>query len=205
MEGNLQLQDIHSICKFEVHVVTQHIFHIRLTENRKKQGKKKRKQGQSWKQLETKRKKTKEGWVNQVDTKSTKIPNGISCIYSWNYSQQEIKSQVEEYARHRKEEKEILRMAEEHRQEMERENKQLSARDLARLQDRVRCLLLYLHFFTKWRKSHFMLLPLQNEKITLERKIKLQSKEIEKEEKEKRLEKLRSQVRLRTKRMLKRT
>jgi hypothetical protein len=46
-----------------------------------------------------------------------------------------------------------------------------------------------------------MLLPLQNEKITLERKIKLQSKEIEKEEKEKRLEKLRSQVRLRTKRI----
>ena len=41
---------------------------------------------------------------------------------------------------------------------------------------------------------HFTLLSLQNEKITLERKIKLQSKEIEKDEKEKRLERLRSQV-----------
>ena len=60
-------------------------------------------------------------------------------------------------------------MAEEHRQEMERENRKLSAMDLARLQER-------------------------NEKITLERKIKLQSKEIEKDEKEKRLERLRSQV-----------
>ena len=35
---------------------------------------------------------------------------------------------------------------------------------------------------------------LQNEKIAQERKLKLQSKEIEKEEKEKRLEKLRNQV-----------
>jgi hypothetical protein len=31
-------------------------------------------------------------------------------------------------------------MAEEHRQEMERENRKLSATDLARLQERVRCL-----------------------------------------------------------------
>ena len=35
---------------------------------------------------------------------------------------------------------------------------------------------------------------LQNEKIAQERKLKLQSKEIEKEEREKRLEKLRNQV-----------
>jgi hypothetical protein len=44
---------------------------------------------------------------------------------------------VEEYARHREEEKEILRMTEEHRQEMERENRKLDATDLARLQERV--------------------------------------------------------------------
>ncbi|CAB4031945.1 Hypothetical predicted protein [Paramuricea clavata] len=87
----------------------------------------------------------------------------------------EIKSHVEEYARHREEEREILRMTEEHRQEMERENRKLNATDLSRLQER-------------------------NEKITLERKIKLQSKEIEKEEKQKRLEKLRSQVEVHAKR-----
>ena len=66
-----------------------------------------------------------------------------------------------------------------------------------------------IHLFTRMiyltRKMnavmHFTFLSLQNEKITLERKIKLQSKEIEKEEKEKRLEKLRSQVGL-TKRRL---
>ena len=62
-------------------------------------------------------------------------------IYLFGYHiQQEVKSQVEEYARHREEEKEIMRMAEEHRQEMERENRKLSATDLARLQERVRCL-----------------------------------------------------------------
>ena len=44
---------------------------------------------------------------------------------------------MEEYTRHREEEKEILRMTEEHRQEMERENRKLNATDLARLQERV--------------------------------------------------------------------
>ena len=48
-----------------------------------------------------------------------------------------MKSQVEEYARHREEEKEILRMAEEAREEMERESRKLSATDVARLQERV--------------------------------------------------------------------
>ena len=67
----------------------------------------------------------------------------INCIYFGYYIQQEIKSQVEEYARHREEEKEILRMAEEHRQELERENRKLSAMDLARLQERVRYLECY--------------------------------------------------------------
>ncbi|XP_028407038.1 coiled-coil domain-containing protein 112-like [Dendronephthya gigantea] len=87
----------------------------------------------------------------------------------------EIKSQVEEFARHREEEKEILRMTEEQRRKMERENRKLSASDIARLKER-------------------------NEKLAMERKTKIESKEIEREEKERRLEKLRSQVEVHAKR-----
>ena len=60
-----------------------------------------------------------------------------------------MKRQVEEYARHREEEKEILRMAEEHRREIERENRKLTATDLARLQERVRCLN-HVHWNVSW-------------------------------------------------------
>lgn len=49
----------------------------------------------------------------------------------------EIKSHVEVYARQREEEKEILRMTQEKRKEMERDNRKLSANDVLRLQERV--------------------------------------------------------------------
>lgn len=109
--------------------------------------------------------------------------------------QQELKEKVEEYARHREEEKQIMKMAERRRKEIEREKRRLDAVDISRLHQRVTASE-SLHP-NHVAVCHVMSVLHQNEKMLQERKMKMQLKEMENVEKERRLEKLRNQVRCR--------